>query len=723
MTATSRPLDALFPIPTTVNDAGMERNGPRTVRTARRLGILSPMRASGIIGLSLLVLMFAGCATTKPEVIAGRCALLIGIGEYDTVDVPANERWRNLHGPRNDVALLADVLADAYGFRVATLIDEQATSDGIRAGIDEHLLGCVRGLGDVALLHFSGHGQQIPDDNDDEEDGYDEALVPYDHQGQKKPGAYIRDDEIEGWIAELSEKTNHVVMIVDSCHSGTMTRGAEDEAPSRGADPYLEPSPGRTRGATPAGLGGFLEGGSDDQASLVYLGAAHSNQKAGERFDPTCGDAASPACWNGRFSYWLAHELRQATGHTSYQELEERVKAHITDEGGGQHPSLQGGGKNRLLFSNLPARRSMKTFLATAMDYEGLVEVNAGLAHGVQEGDRFDLYPIHGTLPAAAPPPPLAVVRAARVRDTRTYATLVEGHPVSLQTSTRAVLSYERGGRPPLVLHVLADVPLLAAKIRVSDLFEVSKSRTKPDGEPPERHVFLESTDQGQLRLRDGAGEVVAIPVGEERVPATTLDPEDPLAALRIRTAMESRARANRILALAGRPTDLDAKLELLVDSSEIGGSDERAPASDPSRIYESCAVGADCARLVVRVANESGDALHVVALHVNPDGRTVVFKGSDWIVAGKDEKEFWNANLRSPLTVGLHRIVLVATTEPANFEPLGYMLDEDGIGHVPTTKSDAFFLPAATRSAGPLGGPRPKWRAQSWMFRVGGER
>ena len=54
--------------------------------------------------------------------------------------------------------------------------------------------------GDVAVIHYSGHGQQIMDDNGDEPDGYDEALIPVDAHAKYEKGEYegerhLRDDE------------------------------------------------------------------------------------------------------------------------------------------------------------------------------------------------------------------------------------------------------------------------------------------------------------------------------------------------------------------------------------------------------------------------------------------------------------------------------------------------------------------------------------------------
>ena len=76
--------------------------------------------------------------------------------------------------------------------------------------------------GDIVFFHYSGHGQQIPDDNGDEIDAYDESLVPSDYVSQKDGSKNIRDDEIGQLLDELKAKEPaNVTISLDSCFSGT----------------------------------------------------------------------------------------------------------------------------------------------------------------------------------------------------------------------------------------------------------------------------------------------------------------------------------------------------------------------------------------------------------------------------------------------------------------------------------------------------------------------
>ncbi len=67
-----------------------------------------------------------------------------------------------------------------------------------------------------AWVHFSGHGTQVRDASGDEPDGKDECIVPSDY----KTAGFITDDQLRGILATFAP-TCRVVVVLDSCHSGT----------------------------------------------------------------------------------------------------------------------------------------------------------------------------------------------------------------------------------------------------------------------------------------------------------------------------------------------------------------------------------------------------------------------------------------------------------------------------------------------------------------------
>lgn len=139
-------------------------------------------------------------------------ALCIGINNYPGTHM-------DLAGCVNDATAWAAELA-SRGFAVTQLLDSQATKAAMVENIQTLLGASVSG--DVAVITFSGHGTYVPDTNGDELDGLDEALCPHDIQ---TGGGALVDDEIHQLF--LARKGGvRLVLVSDSCHSGTVTRAA-----------------------------------------------------------------------------------------------------------------------------------------------------------------------------------------------------------------------------------------------------------------------------------------------------------------------------------------------------------------------------------------------------------------------------------------------------------------------------------------------------------------
>ena len=168
---------------------------------------------------------------------AEKRALVIGIGAYPDVDYG----WHAINGD-NDIPLAVEML-QCNGFQlsnIATLANEQATYAAITAAL-QTLLRQAR-TGDIIYIHFSGHGQLITDLNGDEQDGYDEAWIPYDalqeptddYHGER----HLIDDELNGYLHQLRQcvgSNGQVIVVADACHSGTSTRFSSDDAVIRGS--------------------------------------------------------------------------------------------------------------------------------------------------------------------------------------------------------------------------------------------------------------------------------------------------------------------------------------------------------------------------------------------------------------------------------------------------------------------------------------------------------
>ncbi|OCP17125.1 caspase family protein [Ensifer sp. LC163] len=176
----------------------------------------------------LLPLM--GLGLCSPVLAADR-ALLIGVGNYQSLPPKLF-----LHGPKNDLVAMEGLLTGRLGFdrsAIRVLKDEQATRTAILSSIEEWLVAGTQ-PGDRAYLYYSGQGLQVTDQDGDEDDGMDEALAPFDLAAKAKDwvGA-VTDDELDAILERL--KGRAVTLVIDACHSGTISRSLSDEV-SAGID-------------------------------------------------------------------------------------------------------------------------------------------------------------------------------------------------------------------------------------------------------------------------------------------------------------------------------------------------------------------------------------------------------------------------------------------------------------------------------------------------------
>lgn len=157
-------------------------------------------------------------------------AFMVGISNYDTA--LTGYQWNNINGVE-DVNLISPILKK-QGYYLLTLLDEQATFDNITRQLSAFVSKTKKG--DVVYLHFSTHGQPVEDQNGDEKDGWDEAIVPIDAYKIYKKGTYegkkhLLDDQLNKYVVKLREKigpSGMLYVIIDACHAGTSSR-ANDE--------------------------------------------------------------------------------------------------------------------------------------------------------------------------------------------------------------------------------------------------------------------------------------------------------------------------------------------------------------------------------------------------------------------------------------------------------------------------------------------------------------
>lgn len=173
----------------------------------------------------------SGAALAEPR------ALLVGVGNYDRPNL-------DLPGIDLDLVRVRDTLK-VMGFtdaQIRSLADSQATSENVIKEMSTWLRDGV-GPDDRVVFYFSGHGSNTPDLNGDEEDGVDEVLVTYDVRravidGRRGLTGVVTDDKIAELIGAIPSR--NILMMVDACHSGTVSRGFELENKKLTSDEVFE---------------------------------------------------------------------------------------------------------------------------------------------------------------------------------------------------------------------------------------------------------------------------------------------------------------------------------------------------------------------------------------------------------------------------------------------------------------------------------------------------
>jgi hypothetical protein len=275
-------------------------------------------------------------------------ALLVRINDYQ------RPRINDLSGCVNDVLEMGDIILNFYEFErrnVEILTDGRATRANILEGLDRLTKDAKRG--DVLLFHYSGHGSQIPDIGErDEEDHLDECICPADTAPYNFEEACIIDDELNERFSGLSEGVN-LTVILDSCHSGTATREISGELGIRETriGKFLPPPPDLAWEIDERMRGRRKKFGIDvNEERNILLAACRENQ--------TSADAFISGGYHGAFTYFLVDTIKEVfenrrfsrshdevvrkNGSITYRELVEKTGEKLEKNGFEQIPQLEG---------------------------------------------------------------------------------------------------------------------------------------------------------------------------------------------------------------------------------------------------------------------------------------------------------------------------------------------------------------------------------------------
>jgi Caspase domain len=381
-----------------------------------------------------------------------RRALLIGIDRYE--NLPSDKQ---LTGCVNDAEALAGLLTERFRFaagNVERLLDRDATRAGIRAAVERLIERTT--AGDVVVIHYSGHGSQSVDPASPY--GTIETIMPCDSGRDGHPNLDIADLEIHHWLLRLCDRSSHLTLIFDSCHSGRILRDGFG-APERWVAPHSQPVdlppevvaaqgvPGGSRDGSGGGAGGLR---LPLAQRYVLLAACASEESA---FEVVGQDAGAR---HGAFSYFLCQELAKASALTTFRDVFEVVAPRVSSLYPNQHPQLEGACDQQVFgLESFPPMQ-----FVTARPASGEVLLEAGAACGMTVGSRWRIYP-PGTRSLSCGSQPVAVAEVTRVGAVRSHARLVSGQLAA--EGGRAVEDTHRYGAMRYLVEVAPPTPVAAA--------------------------------------------------------------------------------------------------------------------------------------------------------------------------------------------------------------------------------------------------------------------
>ena len=333
----------------------------------------------------LFLLTFAVNLTYSQETQTTKHALIIAIGDY-----PKSTGWGAISSA-NDVPLIKETL-ERQGFKtenITTLVDREATKKGILNAFKELQETKIK-EGDVVVIHYSGHGQPIFDSSEDgildEVDDKDEALVPvdamasyaYNYKGEN----HIRDDELAIITTNLRNtlgKNGQLLLLLDSCHSGSSARGGK----ARGTKNVFAPEGWEpSKNAKVQGSDMFDDVKvSENAAPYVLISGASADELNYEHPDGF-----------GALSYAFSEAMNDLGSDFSYRQLFDVIASKMNAFSPNQNPGIEGN-QDIKLFKNEYVKQEEYFKIKNKLT-SNAVKIQAGKLQGIFEGTTVFLMPV-----------------------------------------------------------------------------------------------------------------------------------------------------------------------------------------------------------------------------------------------------------------------------------------------------------------------------------------
>ncbi len=621
-----------------------------------------------------------------------KLALLVAINDYKS------DKISDLAGCVNDIENMKALLIGKYEFKeenIKVLINEQATHANIVKAIQEHLIGQAQ-RDDIVVFHYSGHGSQMKDQpapDGDEDDGWDETIVPYDSRTE---GVYdVSDDQLNGLLALLNQRTKNITFIFDSCHSGTITRGSgirryipPDERTPPPAPSYALKTRGASQGANdlrPANLNYVLVSGClSKQSSFEH----YANGKE-----------------NGALTFFLTQELRKAGGGTTWRDIIDAVRGSVNAYYPNQLPQLEGADIDKFVFND--GTGLAQPYVLASPKGAAQVALNAGQAQGLTTGSIYHVFS-PGSKEFSDLTKAIAELELTEVSAFNSTAKYVKGSKIP--EFSRAVET--RRNYPDMKLRIyykdLASSAVLKAAKAELDGFQHLEVM------PQERNYHL------LLREKDGR---IVIENGDTYVLSNSVAVSDPDAVKRVKDQMTAWAKWYNLLAVENPNSQNRIKFTL----TAVSGAASRDPYKVVSQKDATLREGEffEC-----RVENTSKENLYISILDISTDGSvSLIYPHPEGASELLKADSFLVRRFETYIPEGRETvkdiIKVFATREPADFRVLTQPPVRGGVGVDHTSANNPLgklldqAALGATRGARPAAVDLSSWETSMRVFEV----
>jgi len=540
-------------------------------------------RLSGKLGDHLLQPKLATALLTSwstPPQTPAKWALLVGINKYKSDKISA------LEGSLNDVEDMRQLLIGKFEFppeNILVLRDSQATHAAVINAIQTHLIAKAQ-PGDIVVFHYSGHGSQCKDVTGKMISGLDETIVPWDSRVGNVFD--ISGAELHPLLLQLAKKTKNLTFILDSCHSGTLVRGARvrwTDTDTRTPPPLPAYAVAATRelGAT----------NEESSPKFVSIAAATSRESAFEHF--------AEGADHGALTYFLTRQLRSAKAGTTWRDIKDVVAGNVVANYPSQHVSLEGAEADQYVFGDGSSLARVYVTASPSLITPHRITLSVGQVEGATEKSVYDIYP-PASKKFAPPEKPVAKVRIEKVGAFTSEAAFISGG--SIAPASRAVEREHQYGR--LRMRVFLD------GVERSETLQLIRAALQPlaNVEPTDRPSAC------NMQLREDGGRIQTLGADSTTL-STPVSVTDPAVVDRVVGQVKAWTKWFSILSISNPNSEIALQFT-------IAGSQTRDPMARVGKpdmgVWEGENIDAT-------VTNNAERDLYIAILDLSSDGKVSV--------------------------------------------------------------------------------------------------